>query len=97
MSNNNQNAIDKYLTEQAKYSDSPYSKFFNSFSLNWILNNLNKDQKEKFLKLLEEEKNEELLEFIAENITDFDTRLITDFEKEIERIKENVRKDTQHE
>lgn len=92
MSKKKQSAVDDYLAEQAKYQDSPYSKFFQNFSLNWILKKLNDKQKEKFLQLLKEERNGELLEFIGKNIKNFDQKITQAVKKEIKKIKHEPRK-----
>jgi Mg/Co/Ni transporter MgtE len=83
--------LDQYLAEQARYKDSPLTKFLNIFELNLILKELNPTQREQFLELLEEEKFEEVLEFIGNNIPNFGKKLKKEINTEDEKIK-NVKR-----
>lgn len=80
----------QYLREQSKYLDSPFVKLFNTFSLSFILKNLNKVKKEEFLKLLLEEKFEEIPNFLAHNISGFAQRLKKTIQTELEKIEKQA-------
>ena len=82
-------SFDQYLSGQAKYSDSAYGKFFKTFSLSFILKNLDAKKKKEFIKLLKKEKYEKLFEFIAKNIDNFPGKLNTALKKEKERLRNN--------
>ncbi|MBU0569610.1 hypothetical protein KKB40_02410 [Patescibacteria group bacterium] len=87
---------DQYLTEQARYKDSPLTKFLNIVELNLILKELNKTQREEFLEHLEEEKFEELLEFIGNNIPNLGEKLKRGIDTEVKKIKHVNRKANIH-
>ena len=87
------NKFDQYLAEQARYKDSPLTKFLNIVELNLILKELNPAQREEFLELLEKEKFEELLEFIGNNIPDLRSKLKKEINIETEKIKNKTTSD----
>ena len=79
--------LNDYLNEQAKYPDSPFSKFFESFSLAFILKNLNGEKRKEFLTLLENQSFAEIPEFLGKNIPDFAKQLREATSREINSIK----------
>ena len=83
-------ALEKYLGEQAKYTDSPYRKFANAFSLAFILRKLEREKRKAFIKLLEEEKFEQVLEYLDTELPELIDELPVALEREIEKIKKSV-------
>ena len=89
--NSKQSPLIQYLTRQSKYKDSPYKKFFETFTLSFVLKSLDKDKKEKFLALLDKESFDKIPAFLAQNITNFATKLEKAFGKEIEKINTKIK------
>lgn len=87
MTNKKKPDLDEYLAEQAKYPDSPFSRFFASFSLAFILKNLKEEKREKFLGLLENQQFAQIPEFLGKNIPDFAKQLRKATQNEIAKIK----------
>jgi len=90
MKQKKRSVFDQYLAEQARYQDSPWSRFFESFSLNFALKNLNAKQKKEFISLLEKEKFDQVLIYLSENIPDFDQKFKKALGQKLKTIKQKA-------
>lgn len=92
--NNKKNSIfhliDEYLEAQIDIPHSPYNEFIEVFSLTWIMQNLSPEKREEFIRMLEEEKFEEIPFFLEENIIDFEEKILRATREEIKKIKNKI-------
>ena len=82
--------LNQYLAIQGRYSDSPFNQFVQTYSLVWILDQLQPNQKKIFLNLLKKKKFTDIPEFLENNILDFSTRISEAIDKEIDKIKKQA-------
>jgi len=82
--------LNQYLAIQSRYSDSPFSQFVQTYSLAWILDQLQPNQKKMFLSLLKKKKFTDIPEFLEKNIPDFSVRLSEAIDMEIGKIKKQA-------
>lgn len=71
--------------------DSPLVKFINSFTLNYIVKNLDQVKRQDFVNLLEQENGDEKIwQFVKKNIKNFEES----YEKELENKLRKIRNQT---
>lgn len=84
-----QYAFFRLLFEEVEDKKSPLNQYLNKLALKFILENLDPPTREIFLEKLDYKKGKALA-FAKTKITDFDQKLILNFQNNLQRVKERV-------
>ena len=82
--------LDRWLMEQFQQPDSVASKFLENFSLAFILDRLNQEEKQVFAELLVQGQTEALLPFVKQHIPDFENQFQKALKEKIINLKNQV-------
>jgi len=82
--------LDAWFLDQIEKPDSMPAGFYWNFLLNFVLKNLDDDSKEKFLRLLANNKTDQIMPYIIKNIPDFEKRFSQELGKKLFEMKKSM-------